>query len=78
MQLDGWMKVEGLTDAALAARLAEHDPALQKSRVTVGRYRRRLEPIPGPVVKALVEISKGAMTANELLGIDTELAGAAE
>lgn len=75
MQLGEWMKAEGLTDAALAARLAEHDPVLQKSRVTVGRYRRGLEPVPGQVVKALVEMSKGAMTANELLGINSELVG---
>lgn len=42
---------------------------LKRSRVTVSRYRRGLEPIPSDVVKHLVGMSKGDMTANELLGI---------
>ncbi len=40
-----------------------------KSRTRVSRYRRKLEPIPGEVVKQLVELSEGRMTADELLGI---------
>jgi len=63
MKLAEFMDVEGLTDAAVGARV-------KKSRVTISRYRRQLEPIPGDVVKELVEFSKGKMTANELLGIE--------
>ncbi len=62
MQLGEFMKAEDLTDAELGAKIA-------RNRVTVSRYRRGLEPIPGDVVKQLVEMSSGRMTANELLGI---------
>ena len=64
MNLAEYMAAEGLTDTAMGGRI-------DKSRVTVGRYRRGLEPIPGEVVKQLVEMSDGRMTANELLGIKT-------
>lgn len=62
MQLAEFMQTEEIDDAALGARI-------KRSRVTVSRYRRGLEPIPGDVVKFLVEMSRGRMTANELLGI---------
>ena len=64
MQLAEFMQAEDLTDAALGEKIA-------RNRVTVSRYRRGLEPIPGDVVKQLVEMSGGRMTANELLGIET-------
>lgn len=67
MTLAEYMEAENLTDAAMGDRIG-------KSRVTVSRYRRGLEPIPGDVVKRLVESSDGRMTANELLGIQTEAA----
>ena len=67
MNLAGYMESEGITDAGMGALIG-------KSRVTVSRYRRGLEPIPGDVVKQLVEISRGRMTANALLGIETEAA----
>lgn len=68
MQLAEFMQAEDLDDAALGAKI-------KRSRVTVSRYRRGLEPIPGDVVKQLVEMSAGKMTANELLGIQ-DLPGA--
>jgi len=70
MQLGEWMEAAGLDDAALGERLGERDPRNRKSRVTVSRYRRGIEPIPSPIVKELVEISGGQMTADELLGIE--------
>lgn len=63
MTLAEYMEGEGVTDTALAA-------VLGKSRVTISRYRRGLEPIPGEIVKQLVILSLGRMTANELLGIE--------
>ena len=63
MTLAEYMEGEGTSDSAMAA-------VLGKSRVTVSRYRRGLEPIPGATVKQLVTLSQGRMTANELLGID--------
>lgn len=78
MNLAEYMEAEKLTDAAMGAKLGEDDPKLRKSRVTVGRYRRGLEPIPGDVVKRMVEMSGGRMTANELLGIQVEPAEPAE
>jgi len=69
MNLAEYMQAESLTDAAMAERLAAHAPQQTKTRVTIGRYRRGIEPIPGETVKALVELSSGKMTANELLGI---------
>ncbi len=62
MDLADWMKAEDLDDAALGERIG-------KSRSRVSRYRRKIEDIPSDVVKQLVKLSKGAMTANELLGI---------
>lgn len=62
MTLAEYMEGEGISDAAMGA-------VIGKSRVTVSRYRRGLEPIPGETVKQLVTISLGRMTANELLGI---------
>lgn len=67
MTLAEYMEAEGITDAKMGERI-------NKSRVTVSRYRRGLEPIPGETVKALVEMSGGRMTANELLGIEAEAA----
>jgi len=62
MTLADWMDVEKITDAALGARIG-------KSRVSISRYRRRLE-IPGSeTVKDIVRESNGLVTANELLGI---------
>lgn len=65
MQLAQFMQAEGLDDAAMGERI-------KRSRVSVSRYRRGLEPIPSDVVKQLVELSAGRMTANELLGIQVE------
>lgn len=72
MTLAEFMQAEGLTDAAMAERLAAHapeNPRLRYTRVSIGRFRRGLEPLPSEVVKALVELSAGRMTANALLGI---------
>jgi ParB-like chromosome segregation protein Spo0J len=63
MTLAEYMEGEGITDTAMGA-------VLGKSRVTVSRYRRGLEPLPGEIVKHLVQLSLGRMTANELLGIE--------
>lgn len=62
MDLADWMTANEKDDAAVGALVG-------KSRTRVSRYRRKLEAIPGEVVKQLVEMSKGAMTADELLGI---------
>lgn len=70
MTLAEYMDAENLTDAQVAERIG-------RSRVTVGRYRRALEPIPGDVVKQLVEMDR-RMTADELLGIATPEGQAAE
>lgn len=67
MNLAEYMTFKGLDDAAIGA-------SVKKSRSRVSRYRRKLEAIPGDVVKILVEMSASdpvhAMTANELLGIE--------
>lgn len=63
MNLSDYMQAEGLDDAAMGEKI-------NRSRVTTSRYRRGLEPIPGDVVKLLVEMSVGRMSANELLGIE--------
>lgn len=62
MTLAEYMEAEGLDDAAMGEKLS-------KSRVTVSRYRRGLERPPSDVVKQLVEMSGGRMTADALLGI---------
>ena len=62
MTLDEYMAAKNIDDEAMGKKL-------KKSRVTVSRYRRGVEPIPTPLVKKLVEMSAGIMTANELIGI---------
>ena len=62
MDLAGFMTAHKIDDAEMGIRIG-------KSRSRVSRYRRGIEPIPGDVVKQLVEMSDGEMTANELLGI---------
>jgi hypothetical protein len=58
------MEREGLDDEAMGKKLKE-----PKSRVTISRYRRGVETPPSETVREFVEMSKGAMTANDLLGI---------
>lgn len=67
MNLAAYMATHSLDDAQMGERIG-------KSRSRVSRYRRGLEPIPGDVVKQLVSLSGGVMTANELLGIETAAA----
>jgi hypothetical protein len=62
MQLADYMQAEGLDDAAFAAKI-------NRSRVSVGRYRRKLEIPSGSTVKLIVEASNGRVSANELLEI---------
>ena len=62
MDLAAWMKNKDLTDAKLASEVGY-------SRVSIGRFRRKLEPIPTPLVKRFVAMSGGQMTADELIGI---------
>lgn len=62
MQLAEYMEAHGLTDAAMAKRI-------KKSRVSIGRYRRGLELPASNTVKLIVKVTKGIVTANELLGI---------
>lgn len=62
MTLAEFMDAEGLDDTAMGA-------LIKKSRVTVSRYRRKLETPSSDTVKAIVELSKGRVPADELLGI---------
>lgn len=62
MNLADYMASKNIDDAQMGERIG-------KSRSRVSRYRRGIEPIPGDVVKQLVKMSGGEMTANELLGI---------
>ncbi|HEY4721842.1 MAG TPA: hypothetical protein VII92_08350 [Anaerolineae bacterium] len=62
MDLAEYMAKASLSDDEVGKRVG-------KDRTRISRYRRKLEPIPGDVVRQLVEISSGEMTANELLGI---------
>lgn len=63
MQLAEWMEANGLDDGAMGARIG-------KSRVTVSRYRRKLETPASETIKLIVETTEGEVTANELLGIE--------
>jgi transcriptional regulator with XRE-family HTH domain len=63
MQLSDYMQAYNLTDKELAAKIGKH-------RVSISRYRRGLETPSPEVIKKLVELSGGIITANELLGIE--------
>lgn len=63
MQLATYMEQHGLTDDAFGARIG-------KSRVTVSRYRRKLEIPSSETVKLIVDATSGKVSANELLDIE--------
>ena len=63
MQLAEFMQREGLSDEDLGKKIG-------RSRVSISRYRRRIEVPSAEVIKALVELSAGRITADELLGIE--------
>lgn len=62
MTLADYMQANGLDDAAMGAKIG-------RSRVSVGRYRRKLEIPSSETVKLIVAATEGAVTANELLEI---------
>lgn len=69
MDLAAYMQANELDDAAMAAKIG-------RSRVAVSRYRRKLEIPAAETIKRIVDVSAGAVTANDLLQIET--AGAAQ
>jgi ParB-like chromosome segregation protein Spo0J len=62
MTLSEYMQAHGITDEMMAVML-------KKSRASISRYRRRLEVPSTPVIKQMVLISGGKITANDLLDI---------
>lgn len=67
MTLSEFMQSKNLDDATLAK-------LLDKNRVTVNRYRRRVEVPSSATIVRIIEISGGLVTANELLGISADAA----
>lgn len=63
MQLADYMAVKKLDDAAVGA-------LIKRSRVSVSRYRRKLEIPSSETIALIVAATGGAVTANELLGIE--------
>ena len=66
MKLSEFMQARGISDEELASKIG-------RTRVSVSRYRRGLETPSAEVIKNLVELSGGEITANELLGIESEV-----
>ncbi len=64
MDLAAYMSANDLDDTAMAAKIG-------RSRVAVSRYRRGLEIPSSAVIKRIGKVSRGGVTANELLGIST-------
>lgn len=62
MELAEYMEAHGLDDAAMGAKI-------KRSRVSVGRFRRKLETPSSQTTKLIVAATGGLVTANELLGI---------
>lgn len=67
MQLADYMAANKLDDAAIGALIG-------RSRVTVSRYRRKLEVPSSETIPLIVAATGGAVTANDLLGIETSQA----
>lgn len=65
MDLAAYMQEHGIDDATMGAMIG-------RNRVSVSRYRRGLECPSSDVVKTIVAVTKGAVTANELLGIEQQ------
>lgn len=64
MQLAEYMAANKLDDAAMGALIG-------RSRVSVSRYRRKLEVPSSETIPVIVAVTGGLVTANELLGIET-------
>jgi hypothetical protein len=64
MQLADYMAANNLDDAAMGA-------LINRSRVTVSRYRRKLEVPSSETIPLIVAATGGKVTANDLLGIKT-------
>lgn len=64
MQLADYMAANDLDDAAMGALIG-------RSRVTVSRYRRKLEVPSSETIPLIVVATGGRVTANDLLGIET-------
>ena len=62
MTLADYMQANGLDDAAMGAKIG-------RNRASISRYRRKLEIPSSEIVKLIVAVSDGAVTANELLQI---------
>jgi len=56
------MEERGIDDSTMAAKIG-------RSRVSVSRYRRKLEEPSVEVIRTIVAVTAGAVTANDLLGI---------
>ena len=63
MKLSEFMQAQSLSDDDMAEKLGI-------SRATVSRYRRGLVTPSPEVMKNIVELSGGVITANDLLGIE--------
>jgi len=63
MHLADYMAAKGLDDHEMGAKIG-------RSRVAVSRYRRGVKIPSSQTVKRIVEVSDGAVTANELLQIE--------
>ena len=62
MDLARYMEERGIDDSTMAAKIG-------RSRVSVSRYRRKLEEPSVEVIRTIVAVTAGAVTANDLLGI---------
>lgn len=63
MQLSEFMQARNLGDQEVADKIG-------RSRASVSRYRRGLQTPSTEIIKSLVEMSGGRISASELLGID--------
>lgn len=62
MQLSDWMTQKKIDDDAMAA-------LINKSRVSVSRYRRGIETPGTDTLRRIVEVTGGEVSANDMLGI---------
>jgi len=69
MRITEWMEVEGLDDGDLAGRLASAGVACDRSQVS--RYRRGVIRPSWRVIKALSDLSSGAVSANDFMDVET-------
>lgn len=70
MKLADYMETAGLDDEAMAKQVSSAPDDIRCDRTEISRYRRGLRRPGWPVIERLAKVTKGAVTANDWMGME--------